>query len=94
MVTLSIQFVTVVSNGKEVLVGVALVALILASKKFRVIGVESQTTAVDDFISIFDSLLQTSVVLRKFRIGLRRGDSCYLFSCQWVVTPYKVGTCQ
>ena len=94
VVALCILLITIVRNGKEVLVGASLVRLVFATIELGVVGVEGQLAAIDNLVSILDSLLQTSIVLRECRVCLRAGNSSNLVCCQWVVTPYKIGTCQ
>ena len=94
MVALSIQLVAVVSNGEQVLIGVTLVALVVASEELREVGIEGQTTAVDDLVGILDGLLQTGVVFGELWVGLRVGDGGYLIGCQRIVAPDEIGTCQ
>ena len=94
MVTLSVFLVTVVSDGKDVLVGTALVALILTAPQLAVIGIQSQLAAADNTVGILDCLLQTAVSLGKLGIGLGVCDSLNLCSSQRIVTPYQLGTCQ
>ena len=92
VVTLGIDLVTIVSNGEEVLVGAALVALVVTTIELVIFGVELQQTAADNLIGIFDGLLQTTVGLRELRIGLSVSNGLHLGSRERIVTPNEIGT--
>ena len=78
VVALSVKLVAVVGNGEQMLVGAAFVALILASPEFVVFGVQSQFSARNHLVSIFDGLLKTSVGFAESRVGLRCRDGSHL----------------
>ena len=80
VVTLSINLVAIVGNRKQMLVGAALVALVVATVELRVVGVELQQTTLDDLVSILHSLLQTTVGLGELGIGLCVGNGLNLSS--------------
>ncbi len=94
MIALRVILVAVVGNGKQVLVGAAFVALILAAPQLAVIGVECQSAAVDHLVSIFHGLLQTARRGGELRVLLAVGDGCHLVVRQGVVTPYEIGAGQ
>ena len=94
MVALSVEFVAVVSNGEQVLVGSALVALIVAAKEFAEVGVESQFAAADNLVGILDGFFQTCVGLSEGRVGLCACNGCHLGLRERIVAPNQVGACQ
>ena len=71
MVALCITLVTIVSNSEEVLIGLALVALILTTPQLVIFRVESELTALDYLVGILHRLLQLGLILGKGRVSLR-----------------------
>ena len=94
MVALCINFVTIVSDGKQMLVSTALVALVVTTIELAEIRIELQQTALDNLVCIFHSLFQTAVSLCELWILLTVCYSFNLLCREWVVAPYEVCTCK
>ena len=94
MVTLGIQSVSVMGDGKQMLVVTKFVALVITSEQFCKIGGQSQTAAVDYLVGIFYGFLQICGCCLELGVCLGVGYGCYLIICKGIVSKYQICACQ